>query len=848
MFLPPRNSSGEEESDKSESLSTTNSSRGDDADSIFALSLTFDDEGSSKEDRDDTEWHFIPPSAYEGHHNDIALKTFVLKQLTTNIETDSATAELDKDNEEPGTFPIKLLPFSPNHNFYGRRAELEKIYDHLKPTGDESFRIYTIYGRRGIGKTEVALQFAHANAAAYDAMFWVQCDTSVTIRQSFTDIAISLGLPGADGDAHHEENLLAVKTWLKMTKRRWLLIFDNTENSNILRAYWPTQGSSGAILLTSRKYQNLQKDLERRGDTVKPFDIKQSWDFLLQLLGPDWQRAHHEGKLPQSEITAAKSMLEYLEGFPLAIQQAVIFIKDSQLGGPTITKTFELFKQRIRELPERHSSPKSSTERVMDALWDLSFGQLTKNAKVLLGILAWLAPDTIQIDLFLPTVQSILDGPLEFCKQVGKQIDKHPPPQLLSAIEELLARRLIKRDERNLTIHRVVQEAFTYNDSDNIQTSFNAATKLVNSRFPRKETNMSLFSKWSICQEYISHGVNLSRRFADYSRSGVIKGSATLVELLGNCAWYLHELGDYEVSGRVLETALTACEDPKSLLYADLRDTAGTRFFNLNRLSDCHKAWDESLTIRKSLLSYDSPELAAIYHNLGNLELARGNPEDSLLYFNRAILIWKDGGDETAQQLALSYLCVGRVYMLQGKLANALKMTSQSESLFTGTTEINQVVIMASIHYAHGNIHFRQQNLAAALHNYDSCLKISLANIPIHPMTSAAYYSIACVELEQKNTEAAKGWLKKALSIAELRSPNRDDGPIARILWTLAKVLDSEGRHQEEAEELRSRAAVAAQELTFAGAVGVIPVLDNNYSDRDVEKDSYDALVPLFYR
>jgi hypothetical protein len=93
-----------------------------------------------------------------------------------------------------------------------------------------------------------------------------------------------------------------------------------------------------------------------------------------------------------------------------------------------------------------------------------------------------------------------------------------------------------------------------------------------------------------------------------------------------------------------------------------------------------------------------------------------------------------------------------------------------------------------------------------------------------------------------------RGWLKKALSIAELRSPNRDDGPIARILWTLAKVLDSEGRHQEEAEELRSRAAVAAQELIAAGAVGVIPALDNIYSDRDVEKDSYDALVPLFYR
>jgi hypothetical protein len=42
---------------------------------------------------------------------------------------------------------------------------------------------------------------------------------------------------------------------------------------------------------------------------------------------------------------------------------------------------------------------------------------------------------------------------------------------------------------------------------------------------------------------------------------------------------YLHELGDYGVSGRVLETAISACEDKNSLLYADLRSTAGSHFF-----------------------------------------------------------------------------------------------------------------------------------------------------------------------------------------------------------------------------------------------------------------------------
>jgi hypothetical protein len=60
------------------------------------------------------------------------------------------------------------------------------------------------------------------------------------------------------------------------------------------------------------------------------------------------------------------------------------------------------------------------------------------------------------------------------------------------------------------------------------------------------------------------------------------------------------------------------------------------------------------------------------------------------------------------------------------------------------------------VHYAYGNIHFKQKNLAYALRDYESCLKIGLASMPIHPITAAAYYSIARVELEQKNIENAR--------------------------------------------------------------------------------------------
>ena len=119
--------------------------------------------------------------------------------------------------DEPGVFPNTILPFSQNPRFYGRAVELEKIEKYLSPKDDQSLRTYTIYGRRGVGKTEIALQFAHMNKPGFDAIFWIQCETSVSIRQSFTSVAVALNLPGADRDGHHEENQLAVQSWLKKT-------------------------------------------------------------------------------------------------------------------------------------------------------------------------------------------------------------------------------------------------------------------------------------------------------------------------------------------------------------------------------------------------------------------------------------------------------------------------------------------------------------------------------------------------------------------------------------------------------------------------------------------------------
>jgi AAA+ ATPase superfamily predicted ATPase len=93
--------------------------------------------------------------------------------------------------EELTRFPLKMLPRLGNMNFYGRRDELARIDRYLKWEGNASLRTFCIYGHRGLGKTEIALEFAHKNPSRFDAIFWIGCESILSLRQSFSNIAMS---------------------------------------------------------------------------------------------------------------------------------------------------------------------------------------------------------------------------------------------------------------------------------------------------------------------------------------------------------------------------------------------------------------------------------------------------------------------------------------------------------------------------------------------------------------------------------------------------------------------------------------------------------------------------------
>jgi tetratricopeptide (TPR) repeat protein len=71
---------------------------------------------------------------------------------------------------------------------------------------------------------------------------------------------------------------------------------------------------------------------------------------------------------------------------------------------------------------------------------------------------------------------------------------------------------------------------------------------------------------------------------------------------------------------------------------------------------------------------------------MGNLETRCGRYEEAIEYFTKAITIRNAQGDRAAGQLALTYLCIGRLCHFQKMFDEAKKLLESSKMPFVRTS------------------------------------------------------------------------------------------------------------------------------------------------------------------
>jgi len=161
------------------------------------------------------------------------------------------------------------------------------------------------------------------------------------------------------------------------------------------------------------------------------------------------------------------------------------------------------------------------------------------------------------------------------------------------------------------------------------------------------------------------------------------------------------------------------------------------------------------LAIQENEDVHDDVKIAYMPHNMDNLETDSGRYNEAIEYFTKTVAICSAYGDSAAGQLALTCLCMGRLFYFRENYDKAIKCLASSEALFVRTFGA-KIHSLAFVHFTYGNIEFALEHWRIAKRFYGDALKIAIATTPIHLITSAIYCRLGCVELALRNHNVAK--------------------------------------------------------------------------------------------
>ncbi|GGK72190.1 FxSxx-COOH system tetratricopeptide repeat protein [Mangrovihabitans endophyticus] len=279
------------------------------------------------------------------------------------------------EREPPRGGPaISNLPARPRH-FTGRTGMLEEI--RATVTGPQGPPL-SLVGLGGVGKTQLALEYAHRWTAEYDVAWWVPAEQPSQAIAALAALGEQLEIrPAAD----MRQTMRDVLSFLEDSALRWLLIYDNADQPDDLAAVLPAIG--GHALVTSRNTAWAQA--APASVRVGVFSRPESLSFLRE--------AGLTGSAEDCEALA-----DHLGDLPLGLDQ--VCAMHSATGMP-VAEYLRLFAEHFDELLAAGLRAGSRTTTVTTFV-NVAAGRLRTEsvaAAQLLEMLAFMAPMPVPVAL-----------------------------------------------------------------------------------------------------------------------------------------------------------------------------------------------------------------------------------------------------------------------------------------------------------------------------------------------------------------------------------------------------------------------------------------------------------------
>ncbi|MEH2006193.1 tetratricopeptide repeat protein [Nostoc sp.] len=693
--------------------------------------------------------------------------------------------------------------------FVGREVELQNLHQMLQENNQVA--IAAIAGMGGLGKTELALQYAMAHREIYKGgICWLLAkagDVGIQVVQ-FARTQLDLNPP--------ED--LDLPAQVQYCFRLWregnvLLVLDDVGKYQQVKPYLPSPSSRFKVLITTRQHLGASiKELSL--DVLQP---KAALELLKSFFKETPQRI-------EQELAVANQLCEWLGYLPLGLELVGRYLARKQdLSFTEMLRRLE--KKRLEQPAFDKAEGDMTAQRGVLAAFELSWQELEDSDKQLGCLLSLFAAAPI---------------PWKLVEQCLSEEDEEELEEIRD--DTLLKLHLLQRKGKGIyQLHSLLREFFQYKctgleQAEELKRSLCKVMVAVAQNIPQTPT----LEQITTVSPAISHLAEVATVYQAW-----LSDDDLICPFIGLGKFYEGQ-GSYTQALPWREQCLSAARERFGDEHPDgatsLNDLAGL-YDSQGRYSEAESLYIQALSMRKRLLGDEHPNMAISLNNLAELYRLQGRYNEAEPLYIEALSIKKrllgDEHPDVAQSLnnlALLYYSHGSYSKAEPLFIQALSMNKR----LLGDEHPNMAISLNNL----AELYRLQGRYSEAEPLYKEAFSMRKRLLgDEHPDVAQSLNSLALLYYSQGSYSEAEHLYIEALSMRK-RFLENEHPDVAQSLNNLAELYRLQGRYNE-AEPLYIEALSIRKRLLGNEHPDVAQSL-NNLALLYYSHGSYRDAEPLF--
>ncbi len=670
--------------------------------------------------------------------------------------------------------PIFKLP-QRNRNFTGRDELIARLRNSLT-SGNTAAVTAAVHGLGGVGKSELAIEYAWRWASHYSTIIWIRAETAATLAADFEALGDKLNLFNGNKPSEQAAVIEIVREHL-LKNSGWLLVLDNAEKPNDIEHATPRSG--GQVIITSR-YTAWGKVAQPLPVDVWPPEEAQQ--FLLKRVGAAGTQTE------EADRAAAAGLAKELGYLPLALEHAAAYCEQVELSP---SDYLNLFRENRLELfrPEALGTEAGESEAVtVSTTWNISLNRIRESencpeAADLFNVCAFFGPDWIPLRI-------IREGAAHLPGALASAVDSDL--KINNALAALLRYSLISVEasgpKRTISIHRLVQEVTRERLSDAGREQWaGVAACVVSEAFPGDSNDVRV---WPICGPLETH----AEQSAGHAENLAVEPNAA-ARLLNQLALYVWARAEYGRAKGYFKRAIGIVErqfGESDSRVATTVNNLGLVLRDQGDLEGAKACFERALKIAEAAFGPDHPEVAIDVNNLGLVLRTEGDLEGAKACYERALKIGEATLGHDHPSVAIRVNNLGGVLEAQGDLEGAKACYERALKIDEAAFGPDHPEVATDVNNI-GGVLRTEGDLEGAKACFERALKINEAAFGAdHPNVAMCLNNLGVVIEELGDSEGGKSCYERALKIDEAAF-GPDHPNVARDLANLGDTLEALG-------------------------------------------------------